>query len=87
MGAPSFWIPESPWLLGDPELTAMIKTRLFVRSLHREQIAVTPTGPWVRPHESERWAVFAVGNEVTRFTMRWTPPPDVTFGADPGTIF
>ena len=81
------WLSAEPYLTGDPELVARIKTHLFMASVRDERIPVTPTGPWVEPVESDQEAVYAAGNEVTRYGLDWEGAPDVTYGAPPDAIF
>lgn len=81
------WLPIEPHLTGDPELVAKIKTHLFLKNVRNESIAVTPTGPFVDPVESDKEAVFAAGNEATRYGLDWEGAPDVTYGAPPDAIF
>ena len=81
------WLASEPHLIGDTELVARIKTRLFMLSVKGDSIAVTPTGPFVEPVESDREAVFAAGNELTRYGLDWEGAPDVTYGAPADAIF
>lgn len=86
-GATVLWMPREPFLMGNPELVAKIRTYLFLTESRSESIAVTPTGPFVAPTITDREAVFGAGNAVTNYGITWTNPPDVTYGAPSDAIY
>lgn len=80
------WVPMKPYLLGTPKLVAKIRTKLFMES-RTGGIMVTPTGPLVEADPSNKLAVYAAINELSRHDVKWVNPPDITFGAPEDTVF
>lgn len=69
------WIPEEPYLTGNPYAVELLQKELDANAL----ISITPSGPRIISIETDAAAVFTAINNLYGFTnVTYTNPPDVS---------